>query len=192
MKTLKQKKLTCYMARKKNRPPHTSKASQAQRVTVHLASIGLGSNLSNPAKQIQHALAAIKQLPHCQFIACSTLYQSRALLQPGVTAPSLPLPDFTNAVAVIYTQLTPEELLGALHDIEESQGRFRFHPPAQRWGSRTIDLDILLYGCQVVRSQQLTIPHPEAHKRWFVAGPLLEAMIMTWELYKKGLLHIDE
>jgi len=157
-----------------------------------LACIALGSNLANPRAQIQTAIQALQTLPKSHFLVCSRLYQSKALPKPALadtdsTSPAHePLPDFMNAVAIIDTLLPSMDLLEALHRIETQQGRQRQRET--RWGPRTLDLDIILYGNKTLKTKTLTIPHPEAHKRWFVAGPLLEAMVRWYVIaYVKGL-----
>ncbi len=80
-------------------------------------------------------------------------------------------PDYTNAVALIRTSLPPEDLLTQLQLIETAQGRIR---NGTRWSSRTLDLDLLLYGQQTIRSERLTVPHCGLHERNFVVFPLLE------------------
>ena len=79
-------------------------------------------------------------------------------------------PDYLNAVLALMTELTPGALLTALQGIEHAQGRLR----GEHWGARTLDLDILLYGDQVVSEPQLQIPHPGLRERDFVLQPLLE------------------
>lgn len=126
--------------------------------------IGLGSNLGNPAEQLQRAIAAIAQLPHTSFVSASSLYSS-APLGPADQ------PRFTNAVAHISTELTANELLARLQHIELEQGRVR---KDERWGPRTLDLDILLFGQQHINQPHLCIPHYHMHARPFVLVPLAE------------------
>lgn len=125
--------------------------------------IGLGSNQASPLAQIYGALNALKRLPGSRFLACSRLYGSRAV-GPGEQA------DYINAVAAIDTALSPEELLRALQRIENQHGRQR----TVRWGARTLDLDILLFGQQHIDSDLLQIPHPRMALRPFVLAPLEE------------------
>jgi 2-amino-4-hydroxy-6-hydroxymethyldihydropteridine diphosphokinase len=80
-------------------------------------------------------------------------------------------PDYINAVAAIDTELSPHALLDALQDIEQAHGRVR---KGERWGPRTLDLDVLLYGEQVIDDQRLIIPHPGIAERAFVLYPLYE------------------
>ncbi len=132
-----------------------------------VAYIGLGSNLAgackSPAQQVSQAFAQLASMPQTRLLAQSPLYRS---------APMGPQdqPDYINAVAQIETALSPESLLDALQTIENRQGRER----NQRWGARTLDLDILLYGEVEMRSERLTLPHPGLCERDFVVLPLLD------------------
>ena len=125
--------------------------------------IGLGSNLQSPLHQVGRAVEAISALAQTLFIARSPWYRSVAI-GPGDQ------PDYINGVAAVDTQLSPAQLLSALHAIEATQGRVR----RQRWAARTVDLDILLYGDEVVATDRLRIPHPRLHQRNFVLYPLAD------------------
>lgn len=125
--------------------------------------IALGSNLQQPAEQLQKALNAIKGLPDCALCAVSSFYRSTAV-GPGDQ------PDYLNAVLRLHTKLTPLSLLDALQRIENDQGRTR----ETRWGARTLDLDILLYGNHLIDQPRLTVPHRAMPQRNFVLYPLLE------------------
>lgn len=129
----------------------------------HIAFIGLGSNLEDPHRQLQHAFSDIERLPDTQLIARSSRYRSAPL---GL----LNQPDFINAVAKIATRLKPYDLLKALLDIEHQHGRKR----TVRNAPRTLDLDVLLYDDEQLHEHGLTIPHPQMHLRAFVLHPLLE------------------
>jgi 2-amino-4-hydroxy-6-hydroxymethyldihydropteridine diphosphokinase len=137
------------------------KSSTADWVTVY---IGLGSNLADPAGQIKSARTAITQIDHVQELVFSSLYHS---------APMGPQdqPDYVNAVMSVTTDLPPIELLRCLQRIENDQGRIR---KDQRWGARTLDLDILLYGEQVIELPDLIVPHYGLAERAFVLYPLHE------------------
>ncbi|SIS06346.1 2-amino-4-hydroxy-6-hydroxymethyldihydropteridinediphosphokinase [Aquipseudomonas alcaligenes] len=126
--------------------------------------IGLGSNLAEPLRQLQAALAAIAALPHSHLAATSSLYASDPLGPPDQ-------PRYVNAVAALDTELAPLELLDALQRIEQEQGRMR---KAERWGPRTLDLDILLFGDRLLSEARLTVPHYHMHARAFVLYPLAE------------------
>lgn len=132
-------------------------------MTEVLAYIGLGSNLDNPESQLKTAIEALTGLPQTRLQARSSLYRS---------APMGPQdqPDYLNAVVQLSTGLEPEALLDKLQGIEQAQGRVR----AQHWGPRTLDLDILLYGEDVVATERLKIPHPGIAERSFVLYPLAE------------------
>lgn len=126
--------------------------------------IGLGSNLADPRGQVDRALGALGNLPHTRLLRRSQLYRS----EPWGRADQ---PEFVNAVAGLQTGLTPRELLDALLTIERRAGRAR---DATRWGPRVLDLDILVYGDQVVDEPGLHVPHPHLHERAFVLLPLAE------------------
>jgi 2-amino-4-hydroxy-6-hydroxymethyldihydropteridine diphosphokinase len=127
------------------------------------AFIALGSNLDNPARQLQRAVSALTRLPASALLRVSSVYRSAAM-GPGQQ------PDYLNAVALLNTALTPEAVLDGLLAIEQAQGRER----GERWGPRTLDLDLLLYGEREIRSARLTVPHPRMHERDFVLYPLRE------------------
>lgn len=128
---------------------------------AHTAYVGLGSNLGDSTREILRARDAIAALPSTQYIELSPLYRSSPLGPQGQ-------PDYINAAAKVITRLPPTDLLKALQAIEDQQLRVR----QERWGPRTIDLDILLFDDLVVASTQLTIPHPHMTERNFVLIPL--------------------
>ncbi|MDD2914845.1 MAG: 2-amino-4-hydroxy-6-hydroxymethyldihydropteridine diphosphokinase [Gallionella sp.] len=130
---------------------------------LHIAFIGLGSNLEDPRSQLLHAFAELDRLPDTHLIARSSLYRSAPL---GY----LDQPEFVNAVAQIGTSLTPQALLQSLLQIEHRHGRERIF----RNAPRTLDLDVLLYDDAQLHEHGLTIPHPQMHLRAFVLQPLLE------------------
>ena len=124
--------------------------------------IGLGSNLADPAEQLRSALNALGQLPQTSLAGVSAFYQSDSLL-PGQ-------PRYTNAVAALDSDLAPLDLLNALQAIENDQGRERL----ERWGPRTLDLDILLFGDRLIDEPRLKVPHYQIQERAFVLYPLAE------------------
>jgi 2-amino-4-hydroxy-6-hydroxymethyldihydropteridine diphosphokinase len=124
--------------------------------------IGMGSNLAAPAEQLREALKALGQLPHTRLSGVSSFYVSDSLL-PGQ-------PRYTNAVAALDTALEPLPLLDALQAIENGQGRERL----ERWGPRTLDLDILLFGDRLIDEPRLKVPHYHMQARAFVLYPLAE------------------
>ena len=126
--------------------------------------IGLGSNLATPHAQLRRALAALAALPQTYLAAQSSLYASDPLGPPDQ-------PRYVNAVAALDTDLNPLALLDALQTIELEQGRTR---KAERWGPRTLDLDILLFGERQLDEPRLTVPHYHMHARAFVLYPLAE------------------
>jgi 2-amino-4-hydroxy-6-hydroxymethyldihydropteridine diphosphokinase len=126
--------------------------------------IGLGSNLTLPEKQIQAAYASLARLPDTVLIKCSSLYKSQPMGPQDQ-------PDYVNAVALIETALSPESLLQHTQLIENQQGRIR---KASRWGPRTLDLDMLLFGLQRIDNEHLTVPHSGMKQREFVLYPLFE------------------
>ncbi len=127
------------------------------------AYIGLGSNLDRPRRQVETAVSQIDTLPDTRVTARSRWYRSAPLGPPGQ-------PDYINGVVAIDTELTPETLLEALQAIENRHGRDR----GVRWGARTLDLDILVYGDRVIDDPALRVPHPELANRNFVLYPLAD------------------
>jgi|TARA_R110002111_G_scaffold32139_2_gene65276 2-amino-4-hydroxy-6-hydroxymethyldihydropteridine diphosphokinase len=125
--------------------------------------LGLGSNLNSPARQIKAALKAITKLQGTQLVKCAPWYQSIAI-GPGSQPP------YINTVVEIDTVLKPRILLNALQRIETQQGRKRI----VRWGPRTLDIDILLYANQTLKTRQLEVPHPRISARNFVLYPLAD------------------
>lgn len=128
-----------------------------------LAYIGLGSNLNNPKQQIKTAILALNSTKDVSVVGLSSLYQSKPIDDSNQ-------PDYLNAVCQINTHLTALELLYVCQTIENKQHRVR----EKKWGARTIDLDIILYGVQVIAAKQLVVPHPEMMNRAFVLVPLAE------------------
>ena len=129
------------------------------------AAIGLGANLGDAAGSVRAAIDALVGLPGTALQAVSRFYRTPAW---GVTAQ----PDFINAVAVLETELEARSLLDALLAIEREHGRVRVD--GERWGPRTLDLDLLLYGDAVIDAPGLRVPHPHLHERAFALLPLLE------------------
>jgi 2-amino-4-hydroxy-6-hydroxymethyldihydropteridine diphosphokinase len=132
-----------------------------------LACVGLGSNLGDSAATVRDAFLALEALPLTRVRRTSRLYRSPAW---GVTAQ----PDFINAAALLHTSLAPQALLAAMLQIERQAGRDRRADGSDRWGPRTLDLDLLLYGDQVIDEPGLCVPHPHLHRRAFALVPLLE------------------
>ncbi|WP_374609608.1 2-amino-4-hydroxy-6-hydroxymethyldihydropteridine diphosphokinase [Thermomonas sp.] len=131
-----------------------------------LAAVGVGANLGDVARSVRDAIDALGQLPGTRLVQASRLYRTPAW---GVTAQ----PDFINAVALLDTGLSARALLEALLDIERVHGRVRVD--GERWGPRTLDLDLLLHGDAIIDEAGLRVPHPHLHERAFALLPLLEA-----------------
>jgi len=131
------------------------------------AHVGLGANLGDAAATLRRALQALEALPQTRLRRASRLYRTPAW---GVTDQ----PDFVNAVAGIETALSPRALLDALLGMERAFGRVRAADGSDRWGPRSLDLDILLYADARIDVPGLQLPHPQMHRRAFVLVPLLE------------------
>jgi 2-amino-4-hydroxy-6-hydroxymethyldihydropteridine diphosphokinase len=126
-----------------------------------LAFVGLGSNLERPVRQVRSALRELDGVPGTRLIRHSPLYRS-APLGPQDQ------PDYINAVAMLSTSLEAHGLLDALQALEQRHGRVR----GGRWGPRTLDLDLLLFGDRRIDTPRLSVPHPQMHRRAFVLVPL--------------------
>ncbi len=124
--------------------------------------VALGSNLDQPRAQLLRAFDELAQLPQCRLIARSSLY--------GSTPVGPEQPDYINAVAHLHTTLEPHALLDRLQAIEQLHQRVR----ELRWGARTLDLDIALFGQRTVQDERLTVPHVCLAERSFVLMPLAE------------------
>ena len=128
------------------------------------AYIGLGSNLSDPRTQVTQAIQELDEIEQTKLVTPSSLYRSKPM------GPS-DQPDFINAVAKITTKLSAQALLLALQKIEQAHQRKR---KSERWGPRTLDLDIILFGEQQIDTKSLKIPHYGLAEREFVLIPLQE------------------
>ena len=128
------------------------------------AYVGLGSNLDDPVGHVRQALVDLAALPETACLGHSRLYRSPPMGPSGQ-------PDYVNAVAVLESGLEPRELLAELQAIEARHGRVRV---AERWGPRTLDLDLLVYGNWQSTDPTLTVPHPGIAGRAFVVWPLFE------------------
>ena len=129
------------------------------------ACIALGSNLGDRRATLAAALGALGSLSRTTLVSCSEMIE---------TEPVGPVPQgpFLNAAALLRTSLSPRELLDALQEIEVMHGRQR--RVELRWGPRTLDLDLLLYGDEVIDRPGLVVPHPRLHERFFVLAPLVQ------------------
>jgi len=130
----------------------------------HRAYIGIGSNLGDRKANALEAVDRVSKLPTTRLVRASSLYESEPLGDAKTW--------FVNSVIEIETDFPPDELLKRLKAIEKAMGRKRVK--GKRWGSRIIDLDILLCDQEVVEKRTLKVPHPEMHKRRFVLMPLAE------------------
>ncbi len=127
------------------------------------AYIGIGSNLKSPRNQVTSAIMHIDELNDVVVTAHSSLYETAPVGPQGQ-------PDYINAVVQIDTYLNAHQLLIKLQNIENDHGRTR----DIRWGARTLDLDILLFGEEILCDDRLQVPHPRMFERNFVIVPLAE------------------
>ncbi|WAR45136.1 2-amino-4-hydroxy-6-hydroxymethyldihydropteridine diphosphokinase [Methylomonas rapida] len=141
------------------------------------AYIGLGSNLDNPVEQVRSAARELAASADIEKQALSPLYTSHPVGPQDQ-------PDYVNAVMRILTRLAPLELLKQCQHIENQHGRVRL----VRWGARTLDLDILLYGDQRITLPDLVIPHPELTRRAFVLYPLADIAPANLSIAGQGSL----
>ena len=125
------------------------------------AVVALGANIGNPHEQMDVAIALLKEAT--QVIAVSSYYATKPVGGPEQ-------PDYLNAVCTLESELPALDLLSLLHGIEKSLGRERI----ERWGPRTIDLDLIQYGGLLSSAEELELPHPRAHERRFVLQPWSE------------------
>lgn len=126
--------------------------------------LALGSNLAAPVHQVNSALQALSEMPQTTLVCCSPFYRTRPMGPQDQ-------PDYLNAVAALDTQLSPDAFLDCTQAIEQAQGRER---KEERWGPRTLDLDILLFGTQQLNTERLTIPHYGLKVREFMLYPLAD------------------
>ncbi len=125
------------------------------------AVIALGANIGNPREQMDLAIALLRE--SLELIALSSIIRTAPVGGPDQ-------PDYLNAVCIAESDLSAADLLALLHGIEKSLGRVR----QERWGPRTIDLDLIQYGTILSSAEELTLPHPRAHERRFVLAPWYE------------------
>lgn len=153
------------MSRNLTRPFDVPPAGPGRPETV--AVVALGANLGDRHATIRSAAERIGRLPLTGDVRLSRLFDTVALRVDG---PDPDAPGYVNAVALVATRLAPEILLGMLHAIEDEHGRER----RQRWGDRTLDLDLVAYGDVVSDDPRLQLPHPRAAERLFVLEPWLD------------------
>lgn len=125
----------------------------------------LGSNLDSPENQVNSAIKAISEIPQTTLITQSSWYRTRPMGPQDQ-------PDYLNVAVAVDTTLAPEELLNNTQAIELAQGRVR--KEGNRWGPRTLDLDIMLFGDDVIQTERLTVPHYGLKVREFMLYPLAE------------------
>jgi 2-amino-4-hydroxy-6-hydroxymethyldihydropteridine diphosphokinase len=128
------------------------------------AYVGLGSNLGDRAAYLLLGLSALSRLPKTHLLRLSPVYETDPVGPPQ--------PPYLNMVAELETELSPTGLLAEMLRIEKALGRER----RERWGPRTLDLDLLLYGDLVLEEEGLSVPHPRLHERAFVLVPLLDLL----------------
>ncbi|ROP58407.1 2-amino-4-hydroxy-6-hydroxymethyldihydropteridine diphosphokinase [Enterobacter sp. BIGb0383] len=126
--------------------------------------LAIGSNLASPLQQVNAALAALAQIPDTRVVTVSAFYRTPPLGPQDQ-------PDYLNAAVALDTALEPEVLLDHTQRIELQQGRVR---KDERWGPRTLDLDIMLFGDRVMNTPRLTVPHYDMKNRGFMLWPLFE------------------
>ena len=129
-----------------------------------LAYIAIGSNLASPLEQVNAAVQALGEIPQSKIVAVSSFYRTPPLGPQDQ-------PDYLNAAVVLETALDAETLLDNTQRIELQQGRVR---KAERWGPRTLDLDIMLFGHETINTERLTVPHYDMKNRGFMLWPLFE------------------
>jgi len=131
------------------------------------AVIALGSNLGDRRETLELAISQIRNFPESNFLTVSSFHETVALTERGEDSSK---PSYLNAVCLIETTLSAQELLELCSEVEANLGRVR----AERWQDRTIDLDIVAFGDQVIETENLSVPHPRAHERLFVLLPWQE------------------
>lgn len=135
--------------------------------------IALGSNLGDSLATLEGSLSVINSTPGIDLEAVSSWYRTQPIGPPQ--------PDYLNGCAILNVQQTPEELLALLQAVELQFGRVR----NEKWGARTLDLDIILYENLIIKTPNLTIPHPRMYERAFVLIPLAQ-IAADWQEPKTG------
>ena len=129
-----------------------------------LTYIAIGSNLASPLEQVNAAVQALGDIPQSRVVALSSFYRTPPLGPQDQ-------PDYLNAAIALETALSADALLDNTQRIELQQGRVR---KEERWGPRTLDLDIMLFGDAVINTERLTVPHYDMKRRGFMLWPLFE------------------
>ena len=134
------------------------------------AIIALGANIGNPKEQMDLAVAMLREATDFKLV--SNYYSTKPVSD-------VPQPDYLNAICIVESELPALDLLALLHGIEKTLGRER----SEKWGPRTIDLDLIQYGSLLSSADELQLPHPRAHERRFVIEPWLsiepDAILLT-------------
>ena len=131
------------------------------------AILSLGGNLGDRESTLNSAIREIAKIEGVELVKTSSFYESVAVTLAGEDESE---PKFLNCAVKIETSLKPKKLLSELFEIENNHGRIRL----QRWGARTLDIDIVVYGKEFIQTKSLQIPHPRAHQRGFVLIPWAE------------------
>jgi 2-amino-4-hydroxy-6-hydroxymethyldihydropteridine diphosphokinase len=150
-------------------PPTGQPASQPANHPAMQRSVilSIGSNLGDREAILREAVAAIAAIDGVEVTAASGIVETAAVKPHGVDATA---PSYLNAAVALHTRLDPRGLFAALQAIELEQGRVR----NERWGDRTLDIDIVAVGLEVIDEPGLTVPHPRAVDRVFVLAPWLD------------------
>jgi 2-amino-4-hydroxy-6-hydroxymethyldihydropteridine diphosphokinase len=128
------------------------------------AVLALGGNLGDRAATLSAAVQSIAKTPGIKLVAQSPLVETDAVTLAGVDPTQ---PRYLNCVVLVDTKLKPKALLAALNVIENEFGRIRL----ERWAARTLDIDIISFGSEMIETKSLVVPHPRAHERAFVLVP---------------------
>ncbi|MDH6100807.1 2-amino-4-hydroxy-6-hydroxymethyldihydropteridine diphosphokinase [Anabaenopsis sp. FSS-46] len=153
--------------------------------TTSLSAIALGSNIGESQAILEGAIKSLEKIPGVTIKAISSWYKTAPVGGPEQ-------PDYLNGCAILEVQLTPEQLLKTLQEIEQEFGRVR----KERWGPRTLDLDVILFNDLILETPDLQIPHPRMRERAFVLVPLAEIAPewiepVTKETISQLLEHLD-
>lgn len=132
--------------------------------------IGLGSNLGDSFDTLCAAIRDLTAHEHIDFVAVSRFYSSKPLVKAGSSPADQP--DYVNAALAVDSNLSASDLLQAMFAVERAHGRVR--EDGKRWEARTLDLDLLIYGDDIIDEPHLKVPHPELCKRSFVVYPLAD------------------